>query len=57
MSRGKIVAILTGAIAVAIAIAYLLLVALLDARGPMMPAPPGVALPLENPFNSLVGDF
>ncbi|MEO0946755.1 MAG: hypothetical protein AAFY11_01130 [Cyanobacteria bacterium J06641_5] len=40
MTRGKIVAILTGAIAVAIAVAYLLLVALLDARGPMVPAPP-----------------
>jgi len=40
MTRGKIVAVLTGAIAVAIAAAYLLLVALLDARGPMVPAPP-----------------
>ena len=39
MTRGKVVAVLTGAIAVAIALAYLLLVTLLDARGPMVPAP------------------
>lgn len=39
MNRGKLVAILTGAIAVVIAVGYLLLVALLDARGPMVPAP------------------
>ena len=44
MTRGKIVAVLTGAIAVAIAVAYLLLVALLDARGPMVPAPPSFVL-------------
>jgi hypothetical protein len=40
MDRGKIVAIVTGAISIAIAIAYLLLVQLLDFRGEMIPAPP-----------------
>lgn len=38
MNRGKLVAIITGAIA--IAIAYLILVQLLDFRGEMIPAPP-----------------
>jgi uncharacterized membrane protein (DUF441 family) len=39
MNAGKIVAIVTGAISVAIAIAYLLVVQLLDLRGEMIPAP------------------
>ncbi|MEC4817764.1 MAG: hypothetical protein SAK29_31510 [Scytonema sp. PMC 1069.18] len=39
MNRGKIVAILTGAISIILAIAYLLLVQLLDFRGEMKPAP------------------
>ena len=39
MDRGKIVAIATGAISVLIAIAYLLVVLLLDSRGEMIPAP------------------
>jgi hypothetical protein len=39
MERGKIVAIITGAISIILAIAYLLLVQLLDFRGEMIPAP------------------
>jgi hypothetical protein len=39
MDRGKIVAIITGAISLLLAIAYLLLVQLLDFRGEMVPAP------------------
>ena len=39
MERGKIVAIITGAISVIIALAYLILVQLLDFRGEMIPAP------------------
>jgi hypothetical protein len=39
MERGKIVAIITGAISLVLAIAYLLLVQLLDLRGEMIPAP------------------
>ena len=39
MERGKIVAIITGVISILIAIAYLLLVFLLDFRGEMVPAP------------------
>lgn len=39
MNRGKIVAILTGVISIALALAYLLLVQLLDLRGEMKPAP------------------
>ncbi len=38
--RGRWVAILTGAISVLIGIAYLLLITLLDSRGPLLPPPP-----------------
>jgi hypothetical protein len=34
------VAIVTGAISVAIAVAYLLLITVLDSRGPLLPPPP-----------------
>ena len=46
--RGRWVAIITGALSIAIAVAYLLLITVLDARGPLLPPPPealGVALP------------
>ncbi|GET38845.1 hypothetical protein [Microseira wollei] len=39
MNRSKVVAIITGAISVILALAYLLLVQLLDFRGEMQPAP------------------
>ena len=39
MDRSKIVAIITGAISLLLAIAYLLRVQLLDFRGEMVPAP------------------
>ncbi len=39
MNRSKIVAIVTGAISILLAIAYLILVQLLDFRGEMLPAP------------------
>ncbi len=39
MDRSKIVAIVTGGISVLLALAYLLLVQLLDFRGEMIPAP------------------
>ncbi|HAZ49356.1 MAG TPA: glucose-inhibited division protein A [Cyanobacteria bacterium UBA11369] len=39
MNRSKLVAIITGAISLILAIAYLLLVQLLDFRGEMQPAP------------------
>lgn len=39
MERSKIVAIITGAISVLLAIAYLVIVQLLDFRGEMLPAP------------------
>ncbi len=39
MDRSKIVAIITGVISLILAIAYLLLVQLLDFRGEMIPAP------------------
>ncbi|NJL81940.1 MAG: glucose-inhibited division protein A [Chloroflexaceae bacterium] len=39
MSRGKIVAIITGIISIALAVFYLILVQILDYRGGMVPAP------------------
>lgn len=39
MERGKLTAIITGAISLLLAIAYLILVQLLDFRGEMIPAP------------------
>jgi uncharacterized membrane protein (DUF441 family) len=39
MKTSKVVAIVTGAISVLIAIAYLIVVQLLDLRGEMLPAP------------------
>ena len=39
MNRSKIVAIITGAISILLAIAYLFIVQLLDFRGEMKPAP------------------
>ena len=39
MNRGKIIAYITGAISILIAIAYLIIVQLLDFRGEMIPAP------------------
>ena len=46
--RGRWVAIITGAISIAIAVAYLALITVLDARGPLQPPPPealGLAAP------------
>jgi hypothetical protein len=39
MDRSKVVAIATGAISLALAIAYLIVVQILDMRGEMIPAP------------------
>lgn len=39
MDRGKLVAIITGVFSLLLAIAYLILVQLLDFRGEMVPAP------------------
>ena len=39
MQRGKLTAIITGAISLLVAIAYLVLVQIMDFRGEMIPAP------------------
>lgn len=39
MEKGKIIAIITGAISLLVAVAYLILVQFLDFRGEMLPAP------------------
>ncbi|MDJ0717051.1 MAG: hypothetical protein QNJ54_23020 [Prochloraceae cyanobacterium] len=49
MSQGKIVAIVTGAISIFLAIAYLILVQLLDFRSEMIPAPTSM-VPISGNF-------
>ncbi|QFZ91259.2 hypothetical protein [Synechococcus elongatus] len=44
MDRSKLVAIVTGAISLLLAIAYLVLVQILDSRGGMLPAPTDLGL-------------
>jgi hypothetical protein len=39
-TRGRWVAIVTGAISILIAVAYLVLITVLDSRGPLLPPPP-----------------
>jgi len=39
-ARGRWVAIVTGALSVLIGVAYLVLITLLDSRGPLLPPPP-----------------
>jgi len=51
-TRGRWVAIVTGAISIAIAVAYLVLITVLDARGPLLPPPPealGLTAPSSAP--------
>jgi hypothetical protein len=44
MDRSKIVAVITGAIALLLGVGYLVLVQLLDFRGEMLPAPQDLGL-------------
>ena len=50
---GRWVAIVTGAISIAIAVAYLALITVLDLRGPLQPPPPE-ALGLSAPTDAVV---
>ena len=55
--RPRWVAIVTGVISIAIAVVYLLLITVLDARGPMRPPPPealGVAAAAQLSFVAAV---
>ncbi|UNU23566.1 hypothetical protein [Microcoleus vaginatus] len=52
MDRSKIIAIITGVISIILAVAYLLLVTLLDFRGEMVPAPQS-QLPVSTPIQQL----
>ena len=55
MDRSKIIAIITGVISIFLAVAYLLLVTLLDFRGEMLPAPQSqlpVSLPIQQLANA-----
>jgi len=52
MERSKIIAIITGVISIMLALAYLLLVTILDFRGEMLPAPQS-QLPVSMPIQQL----
>jgi len=52
MDRSKIIAIITGVISIMLAVAYLLLVTILDFRGEMLPAPQS-QLPVSLPIQQL----
>lgn len=45
--RGRWVAIITGALSVAIGVIYLVLITVLDSRGPMRPPPPEALAEVE----------
>jgi len=51
-SRGRWVAVITGALSILIGVAYLVLITLLDSRGPLLPPPPE-ALGLSAPAASV----
>ncbi|MGD1872014.1 MAG: hypothetical protein ACFB02_03075 [Mastigocoleus sp.] len=53
MDRGKIVAVLTGAISILLAVFYLIVVQILDFRGEMKPAPIG-QIQIESNFSSSI---
>lgn len=57
MDRGKIIAIFTGTISILIAIAYLVLVQVLDFRGEMIPAPVGQFSPISFHFPTFPYQF
>ena len=52
MTRSKIVAIITGVVSLLLAVAYLVIVQILDFRGEMLPAPVGLLLghPITGPL-------
>ena len=54
MTRGKIIAIITGAFSILIAVAYLVLVLILDSRGEMKPAPITETIPIIPFLSSLL---
>ncbi len=55
MNRSKVVAVVTGAIAILLSIAYLLIVQFLDFRGEMVPAPTDLSQ-LEKPSIPIVAE-
>ena len=62
MNRSKLIAIVTGAISLIIATAYLMLVQLLDFRGEMIPAPissivPSTPIVGENTNSAIAFEF
>ena len=57
MDRSKVIAIITGAIALLLSIAYLLIVQILDFRGEMLPAPTDLSVLSLQGLHSLAIGF
>lgn len=57
MDRSKIIAIVTGAIALLLSIAYLAIVQVLDFRGEMLPAPTDLSMQTTPQFSALTAGF
>lgn len=53
MDRSKLVAVVTGAIALLLSIAYLIIVQFLDFRGEMLPAPTDVSAQPQSQISEL----
>jgi hypothetical protein len=56
MERSKIIAYITGGISIILALAYLLMVSILDFRGEMLPAPVG-QIPSTVLVKNIVGNL
>jgi hypothetical protein len=57
MDRSKVIAIITGAIALILSIAYLLVVQILDFRGEMLPAPTDLSVLSSPVLHSFAGEW
>ena len=57
MDRSKVIAIITGAIALILSIAYLLVVQILDFRGEMLPAPTDLSVLSSPVLHSSAGEW
>lgn len=57
MNRGRIIAIITGAISILIAVAYLVLVLILDSRGEMKPAPITETIPIIERYQFIISSY
>ena len=60
-AKGRMVAIVTGTFSILIAVIYLILITILDSRGPMLPPPPealgAVVIVFSSPFGVVLQPY